>query len=107
MTKPVRFDAEAEAELEAAAAWYESHRPGFGAKLLDAVAAATAQLADGARRHPLVPGVRPALGIRRVRLRRFPLAVVFIELENEIRVIAVAHTRRRPLYLKRRLGALR
>lgn len=36
MTKPVRFDAEAEAELEAAAAWYESHRSGFGSKLLDA-----------------------------------------------------------------------
>ena len=33
MTKPVRFDAEAEAELEAAAARYESHRLGFGAKL--------------------------------------------------------------------------
>jgi hypothetical protein len=48
-------------------------------------------------------GVNPDLGVRRVRTKRFPYAVVFIELAERIRVIAVMHERRRPGYWKDRL----
>jgi hypothetical protein len=48
---------------------------------------------------------RPKLDppLRRARVRRFPHAVVFIELSNEIHVVAFAHLRRRPLYWVSRL----
>jgi hypothetical protein len=36
-------------------------------------------------------------------LRRFPYAVVFLELETEIRILAFAHKRRRPAYWQQRL----
>lgn len=49
-------------------------------------------------------GVDPELGVRRVRAKRFPYAVVFMELPKAIRVIAIMHERRRPDYWKGRLG---
>ncbi len=38
------------------------------------------------------------LVIRRARLSRFPYAVIFMALGTEIRVLAVAHAKRRPGY---------
>jgi hypothetical protein len=38
------------------------------------------------------------LMIRRALLPRFPYAVIFMDLGAEIRVLAVAHTKRRPGY---------
>jgi len=49
-------------------------------------------------------GVDPELGARRVRTKRFPYAIVFIELPKTIRVIAIMHERRRPGYWKNRIG---
>ena len=48
-------------------------------------------------------GIPQELGVLRVRLRRFPYQVVFIELKKYIRVLAVAHERRRPGYWRERL----
>ncbi|MEW6269189.1 MAG: type II toxin-antitoxin system RelE/ParE family toxin [Thermodesulfobacteriota bacterium] len=59
------------------------------------------------QRHPAggsrVPKVKPRFPVRRLILRRFPYSVVFMELENEIRILAIAHHRRRPGYWSRRL----
>ncbi|MCP4594404.1 MAG: hypothetical protein GY842_27045 [bacterium] len=41
--------------------------------------------------------------VRRASLSRFPYALVFIELDEEIRVLAVAHDKRRPGYWLDRL----
>ena len=38
------------------------------------------------------------VGITRARLPRFPYAVIFMDLGTEIRVLAVAHAKRRPGY---------
>ena len=35
---------------------------------------------------------------RRLLMRAFPFAVVYRELETHIEILAIAHTRRRPLY---------
>ena len=40
---------------------------------------------------------------RVIHRRRFPYAVVYIELDNEIRVLAVAHTSREPGFWRGRL----
>ena len=38
------------------------------------------------------------LDIRRILLRRFPYAVIVLPRPSETLVVAIAHTRRRPLY---------
>jgi plasmid stabilization system protein ParE len=103
MIKSVRFDDEASEELDAAALWYEEQNPGIGAKLIQAAREATARLAEspGIFSHP--PGVPLQLGVRHCSVRRFPYALIFVELVDEIRVLAFAHYRRRPGYWRSRL----
>ena len=103
MTKPIRIDAAANAELRVAARWYEEQRRGLGHELVSAIDEAMIRVARLGPDCRPVFGVDPELGVRRVRARRFPYAVVFIELPNVIRVIAIMHERRRPGFWKGRL----
>jgi toxin ParE1/3/4 len=48
------------------------------------------------------PGIDPALGVRRVFVKRFPFSVYFVEAPTRYRVLAVAHARRRPLFWRDR-----
>ena len=43
-------------------------------------------------------------GTRRLRLRRFPYLVVYLEETTRVHVIAVAHAKRRPAYWAGRIG---
>lgn len=45
-----------------------------------------------------VPHVKTTLPVRRALLDRFPYAVVFLEHEDRVHVITVAHYKRRPGY---------
>jgi hypothetical protein len=78
--KPVGLSLEAVMELAEAASWYETHQPGLANTAVD-------------------------LEIRRALLPRFPYALVFLELQTEIRVLAVAHAKRHPDYWLNRLQA--
>jgi toxin ParE1/3/4 len=102
VTKPVRFDAEAEDEIAAAAAWYEEKRGGLGVEFLDAVEEAEGRLAEAPQTFPLDARATAALAVRRCPVARFPYWLVFLDLEGEIRVLAAAHTRRRPGYWRSR-----
>lgn len=42
--------------------------------------------------------IDPMLAIRRFTMRRFPFAIAYVDLPEEIAVLAVAHAKRRPLY---------
>ena len=103
MSKPLRIDREAQEELGAAVSWYEDQRPGLGRELLDAVdetlrrIEAAPQAASPALRLP------QELGVRRRLVQRFPYSVFYMELSEEIRILAIAHTRRRPFYWRQRL----
>jgi plasmid stabilization system protein ParE len=103
MTKPLRLDEEAEKELAFADSWYEARRPGLGGDFVAAVRTASQRIARRPKQYRLVPGVSRSLSVRRCLLRRFPYALVFVELEHEIRVLAVAHLHRRPGYWRGRL----
>jgi toxin ParE1/3/4 len=100
--KPIRVEPEAKRELAAAIAWYEQRREGLGREFLAELDALLAAVAHAPARFPLYPGVTPELGVRRGLPRRFPYAVAFMDLGSVIRVIAVAHERRRPGYWMRR-----
>jgi plasmid stabilization system protein ParE len=98
MTKPIRIDSEAENELNAACDWYEQQCVGLGNELLQAIHEIVARVADYPSSGALHPHVSKDLGARRMLVKRFPYAVVYLDFPDEIRIIAFAHTRRKPGY---------
>jgi len=95
VTKPLLLAREAEADLDEAMTWYEERQPGLGERFLTAVKATLRRVA----RNPGLGSQPPGVGdddARRSLVKKFPYAVVYYETATEIRVIAVAHGRRRP-----------
>jgi hypothetical protein len=72
-------------------------------ELIEAVEVSKAALVGSSSGVPFTEPSLRALGVRRLLVDRFPYALVFVESETEIRVLAVAHTRRRPGYWRSRL----
>ncbi len=102
MSRRLTLSAEARRELREATAWYETCVPGFGQELLRAARDCFRRIEANPAMGSRVEGVEEAVGARRVLLKRFPYAVIYIELEAEVRVLAFAHVRRRPGYWKDR-----
>jgi plasmid stabilization system protein ParE len=98
VTVPVRFEDEAEVEYREAGRWYEDRRTGLGVEFFDAVDVAVRQVLDFPHIGTLVPRVSRDLPIRRLALARFPYHLIYIEPTVELRILAVAHNRRKPGY---------
>lgn len=103
MTKPLRFLPEAETELRAAAEWYDD-RAGLGDELVAEVQAVTSKIVEMPGAFEPARGVRASVGAREAAVKRFPYRVVFVELEQELRIVALAHVRRRPGYWRGRVA---
>ena len=103
MSPPVRFEDEADAEYRLAGRWYEDRRPHLGVEFFDAVDAAIDRIVAMPRAGPLVPGMPPALPVRRQAVTRFRYHVVYLEMPTHIRILAIAHDRRKPAYWQGRL----
>jgi len=86
------------AEVDGAAAYYESQSPGLGDQFLDSLAAAIERLTvfPGANR------MRPA-DARIQHFHRFPYGLVYQLFQDEIVIIAVMHLHREPDYWHDRL----
>ncbi len=84
---------EAAAELTDAIKRYESIEPGLGARLKDEVKSAVNWI-DG---HPGLPRIR-SHGWRRVNLKIFPYYIAYLVHDEQIWVLAIAHSARRPEY---------
>ncbi len=98
--KPIRLDEEAQEELAAAQEWYESQFRGLGNDLVAAIDAVLQRIQKNPTRFALVLPRRS--GVRRVVLQGFPFTTIYMEFPEEIRVLAVAHHRRRPGYWRGR-----
>jgi toxin ParE1/3/4 len=96
--KPVIFHEKAIAEVHEAAAWYERQRPGLGAKFRLALEAAVARI----QQNPQIGLPYRATPFRYCLVRRFPYVLFFGEGAHTLRVLAVAHGRRRPGYWQSR-----
>ena len=91
--------AEAEAELEDAATWYDDRSEGLGDEFLAVAREAMMLIVDSAETWPLWPGAPARLPpIRRFRLPRFPYAVAYQAFPGLLVVLAIVHERRKPLY---------
>ena len=88
--------------MRAAVVRYEAPRQGLGAQFF----AEVGRVLELILRHPRigspVPRVRATYGARRVLLRHFPYFVVYRERSEDIHVIAIAHTSRKPGYWRHR-----
>jgi toxin ParE1/3/4 len=91
MTRSVRVRPEAERDVEIAFAWYEEQRAGLGREFLHELDAVYERIAK-------FPFLYAELyrGLRRVRVRRFPVGVFYLVTPAEIRIVAVVHAARSP-----------
>ena len=86
--------------------WYERQRPDLGVDLADEFTRAIDAIAKRPSTWPLWPGVGEDLGVRRFLLARFPFAVAYLIVGQEVVVLALAHVRRRPGYWLQRLAGV-
>lgn len=98
--KRARFHPDALFELQQEINYYSAISPVLALRLVNAVEAAVTR----ARSIPEI-GSPYAHGTRRVFPRKFPFSVVYLEISDEIHVIAVAPFRRRPEYWRERIKA--
>ena len=101
--KPVSLSPEAVPELIEAASWYETRQPGLAVKFLQEIDQAQHAIQSRPLSFPRLANTAVDLEIRRALLPRFPYALVFLELQTEIRVLAIAHAKRHPDYWLNRL----
>ena len=92
------FHAEADAEVTEAARYYEMQVEDLGFSFLDELDAALERIEAHPKAAPLV-----GREVRRATLRRFPYSLLYVVEPDRIRVIAVAHQKRRPNYWRGRL----
>lgn len=95
----LRVRPEAEVEIEFAAEWYESKRPGLGAEFMASLDAAFEAVLETPTASPRWRSNYP---FRKYLLRRFPHVVFFKIEEDAVEIVAVAHAKRRPGYWLRR-----
>jgi plasmid stabilization system protein ParE len=98
----LRIAPEAEEETQQAAQWYEDRRRGLGLEFLAAVDAAVQRIRDDPLQFSTLETLPDEANVRRFLLKRFPYAIIFEVISGEIRILAVAHGRRRPQYWKQR-----
>lgn len=86
---------DAEEELSEASGWYEGKRPGLGIEFVDAVQVALDTILDAPETWR---SWRKGHPYRKYVLHRFPFVLFFVVETATIRIVAVAHAKRRPGY---------
>ena len=87
----------AELELNEAAQYYESKVKGLGFTFLVEVERAIEQIKNNPE-----SSSRILKAVRRKLLRGFPYSIMYSNVEDTIRILAIAHQKRRPFYWRAR-----
>jgi toxin ParE1/3/4 len=95
--KRVIVHSEAELELWQAVDYYETKSSGLGLDFEREVSRALGDIQEAPNRWPT-----GKYGTRRRLLQRFPYIIHYLELQDIIWVVAVAHASRRPCYWRKR-----
>jgi plasmid stabilization system protein ParE len=101
--KRVRYDPDAEAEYLGAVEWYAARNAVVAHRFIDAVLETEDMIRENPRQWPNVDDVPHELDVRRCLVKDFPFALVYVELVDEILILAVAHGKRRPGYWQERM----
>lgn len=89
---------EAKAEVRKSRRWYDERQEGLGLELLDEIRAALTRIQND-------PRVGLRYGDSRYRFykpKRFPFVIYYLELDDYVCVLAIAHERRKQGYWLRR-----
>lgn len=95
--KRIIVHSEAELELWQAVEYYETKSVGLGLDFEQEISRALGDIQEEPNRWPTRKH-----GTRCRLLRRFPYIIYYLELQDIIWVVAVAHTSRRPYYWRKR-----
>jgi plasmid stabilization system protein ParE len=95
----LRLRSEAQADLDAAARWYEAQQQGLGTQFLAEVRLALQRIRTNPDAYPI--GYR---GTRRALIRRFPFGIIYLPVPEQdcIVVLAVLHCGRDPRLWRQR-----
>lgn len=97
MTLPVVFHELAETELNEAAAYYAHARPGLGEAFVSEVQQAVEALVAA----PFL-GAPVEKDVRWWLVGRFPYSLLYRVCDDHVRILAIAHQKRRPFYWRGR-----
>lgn len=87
----------AEAEINEAADFYDLKSPGLGSVFIDEIQRAIENISEFPDVAPLIRG-----RVRKKALIKFPYSLLYSVRPDEIRILAVAHQKRRPFYWRSR-----
>ncbi len=97
-SKHYRSDPQAWQEIEAADDWYRQRSVDVSIEFILAVSDALESVSTAPRRWP------PYLfGTRRFVLHRFPFSIIYLDDQDALSIVAVAHNKRKPGYWKSRV----
>lgn len=96
MRRRLVLSSKAREDLRAIVRAYEEEELGLGRQFLAEVRRSFTRITVFPRSAPLVPGVPVEDGARQMQVSGFPYAVVYFPFDGQLRVIAIAHHRRRP-----------
>jgi len=91
------FHPEADAEVTAAAVYYEGQQENLGKRFLSSIEDGLARIRINPRLYPLIDE-----DVRRCLTRTFPFGILFRDRGDIIEIIAVMQLRRKPGYWKER-----
>ena len=94
---------EAKSELRKSALWYEEKRDGLGEDFISVVECALEIIEERPRQFTQLNVGSEDREVRRCVLKRFPYLIIFEICADEVLVIAIAHSKRKPKYWKDRL----
>lgn len=97
------IDEEAQEECRQQVEWYAARNPRAASRLEALIVTAVERIARDPFEFPLLEVRNNPGDIRRARVTDFPLLVVYQVLKDEVLIVAVAHTSRRPGYWRNRL----
>jgi len=87
----------AEAEINKAADFYDIESPGLGSVFIDEIQRAIERIGEFPEAAPLIRG-----RVRKKALFKFPYSLMYSVRQDEIRILAVVHQKRRPFYWRGR-----
>jgi toxin ParE1/3/4 len=87
----------AEAEINEAADFYDIRSPGLGSVFVDEIEHAIRGISEFPEASPLVCG-----RVRKRPIAKFPYSLIYSVRPDVIRILAVAHHKRRPFYWRGR-----
>ena len=96
--KPYRLHPLAWLEIEGGDEWYLQRSADASAGFIAAVSEAIDSICQAPQRYP-----KCLYGTRRLVLHRFPFSIVYLDKADVVNIVAVAHSKRKPGYWKRRL----